>query len=91
MDYDLRNYTEEQITTAIDSADFNTAMSLWKARDWETYSQMRNALIAVIRQRNVKGIELRHMQFIYFVNKHLMPRCSRRMSDRQYFLMSVES
>jgi NAD-dependent DNA ligase len=89
MDYDIGSYTEGQITAAIESADFDTAMALWRTRDWETYSNIRNALISVIRRRDSQGIELRHLQFIYFINKHLVPGCSRRMSDRQYFLKAA--
>lgn len=88
MSHNVRHYTREQLTAAIEAADLDTALALWREKDWTTYSEMRNALLGAFRNRMISKLTLRHLQFIYFINMYLVPGCTDRMSGQQYFLKS---
>lgn len=85
MRYDLKSYTEEQIKAAIDAANIDTAIELWKAKDWPVYSQTRSVLVALLRARRGGEVQLPQLQFIYFVNTHLQPHVGQYMPDWKVF------
>lgn len=85
MRYDLQNYTEEQIQAALDAANVDTAIELWKAKDWPVYSQTRCVLVALLRAGRGDEVQLPQLQFIYFVNTHLQPYVSHYMPDWKVF------
>lgn len=85
MQYEPMNYTEDQIQVALDTADIDTAIELWKAKDWLTYSRTRNTLIALLRAGRGDEVRLPHIQFIYFVNTHLQPYVGQYLSNRLVF------
>lgn len=91
MQYELQNYTEEKIQAALDAANIDTAIGLWKAKDWLTYSRTRDALIALLRAGHGEEVRLPHLQFIYFVNSHLLQQFSKRTSDERMFLADSPS
>lgn len=85
MRYELWNYTEEQIQAALDAANIDVAIELWKAKDWPTYSRTRDVLIALLRAGRGDEVQLPHLQFIYFVNTHLQRHTCGYMPDRTVF------
>jgi len=85
MRYDLQNFTEQQIQAALDAANIDAAIELWKAKDWPAYSRTRDVLIAVLRARRGDEVQLPHLQFIYFVHTHLQPHIGGYMPDRSVF------
>ena len=85
MQYDIQNYTETQIKTALDAANIDTAIELWKAKDWQTYSQVRWAVMALLRAGRSDEVSLQQMQFIYFINTHLRFRYSDCVADWKIF------
>lgn len=85
IQYDIRNYTESQLRTAAEVADKEMAIALWKERDWQTYSAIRNALVALIRVGRGDEVARRNLQFICFINAQLLPRFNGSFSDRHMF------
>ena len=85
MRYDLQNYTEQQIQAALDAANINAAIDLWKAKDWLVYSRTRDVLVALLRAGRGDEVQLPLLQFIYFVNTHLQPYVGHYMPDWKVF------
>jgi hypothetical protein len=85
MRHDLQNYTEQQIQAALDAANIDTAIDLWKAKDWPVYSRTRNVLVALLRAGRGEEVKLSQLQFIYFVNTHLQPYVGHYMPDWKVF------
>ncbi len=85
MRYDLQDYTEDQIQAALESANIDAAIELWKAKDWPTYSRIRDVLISLLRAGRGDDVQLPHIQFIYFVNTHLQPYVGQYLSNRLVF------
>lgn len=85
MRYDLKNYTEEQIQAAIDAANIDTAIELWKAKDWAVYSRTRDVLVSLLRAGRGDEVGLPQIQFMYFIVTHLQPYACDRMPDWKVF------
>jgi hypothetical protein len=85
MRYNIQNYTEEQIQAALDAADIDTAIELWKAKDWQLYSRVRDTLVAMLRAGRGDELKLPQIQFIYFMNTHLQRHFSYYLPDWKVF------
>lgn len=85
MKTSIQNYTSEQIETALACANIDTAITLWKQKDWKTYQGTRQALIAIIRVGYGELVGIPQMQFLYFINSHLASRFPIRMPDWKLF------
>jgi len=70
----IEDYTEQEIEAAIYGADIETAIALWKEKDWQTYKATRDVLLALIRSGRGSEVQRPQFQFIYFINSHLRPR-----------------
>lgn len=81
-----KHYTEQEALVALESADVETAIALWKAKDWVTYEAMRDVLLGFLRAGCSDLITTRHIQFIYFVQTHLQTYRHGVESDRQIFM-----
>lgn len=81
----VENYTENQIETAIACANLETAIELWREKNWKTYQATRQALIAAIQSGDGDRVGISQMQFIFFINSHLAPRFPSRMPDWKFF------
>ena len=66
MNFNLENYTDDQIRVALTSADIATAIELWEEKGWDTYSKTRDVLRSLLRAGYWDLIETRHAQFMYF-------------------------
>lgn len=84
MQFDINDYNQNQIQTAL-AADVQTAIGLWNDKDWHTYRSMRDVLLALIRSGRGDEVKLPQMQFMYFVNSHLLPCWRYPVSDRKMF------
>jgi hypothetical protein len=89
MQYDLQNYTEEEIQMALGSANVDVAIELWRAKEWVVYSRIRNVLLGLIRGGRGDDVRIPHMQFIFFVNTHLYPRFPELWSDQRMFMSDL--
>lgn len=90
MHLDINDYTQNQINAAL-AADIQTAIALWKAKDWPTYKSARDVLLALIRSGRGIEIGIGQMQFIYFINTHLRHRFALPMTDQKTFLAQLPS
>lgn len=81
----IEGFTDEQIRTAIEYANLETAIELWREKDWETYQATRKALLAALRSDYSDRVGIPQMQFIFFINSHLAPRFPVRMPSWRLF------
>ena len=84
MHYNLKNYTDDEVYAVLESADIETAIELWKLKDWRMYSETCQVLLALLRSGHQDQVERRHVQFMYFITTHLYPRAF-HLSGRQLF------
>ena len=71
MRYELSNQTEQQIQTALELANLESAHLLWQEDDWITYRNTRDLLVALLRSPRAALVGIDQLRFIYFVNNHL--------------------
>ncbi len=62
------------------------AASLWRDRDWDWYAAQREATLNMLRRG--EKLELRHLQFIWFVQKYLSAGALARLPEEARFLQS---
>ncbi|RYH70094.1 MAG: hypothetical protein EON54_01845 [Alcaligenaceae bacterium] len=84
MHLNINDYNQNQINAAL-TANVETAIALWEAKDWQTYESTRGALLALIRCGQGGKVGIQQMQFIYFINTHLRHRFSTPMPDLVMF------
>jgi len=89
MRKNIEDYTEKEIEAAIYGADIETAIALWKEKDWQTYKAARDTLVALMRAGRGNEVQRPQFQFIYFVNSHLRPRFPNFYPEWRMFTMDL--
>lgn len=82
------NDNHNQTNTAT-TVNIQTAITLWEAKDWQTYKATRDALLTLIRSGRGDEVGIEQMQFIYFINTHLRPRLPGLKADSILFKMDL--
>ena len=86
----INDYNQNQINTAL-TANIQTAIALWEAKDWQNYNATRDTLLTLIRSGRGNKIDIEQMQFIYFINTHLRHRFRSPLTDRRLFIADLPS
>ena len=85
MAFNISGYTDEQLQTALDFANIDSAIALWRAKDWATYQGTRKALLTLIRSEYADMVDIPHLQFILFITSHLASRFPMRLPAWRMF------
>lgn len=89
MHTENKNDDQDQINTAL-AANIQTAVALWEAKDWATYKTTRDVLLDLIRSGRSNEVGIEQMQFIYFVNTHLLHRFGMGMTANQRIFLAPQ-
>ncbi len=86
MKFNIEGYTDEQLQAALDFANIDNAIELWRRKDWATYQETRKALWAIKREIRFCGfIGTPQIQFTWFIFTHLRPRFPRSLTEWRMF------
>jgi hypothetical protein len=88
MHLDISNYNQNQIKAAL-AANIQTAIALWKAKDWVTYQTTRDTLLSLLRSGRGEEVDVAQMQFIYFLTTHLRYRFVMPLTDERLFMADL--
>ena len=88
MQLDVSNYNQNQIAVAL-TANIQTAIALWEAKDWRTFKATRDALLTLLRCGLSDKVGVDQMQFIYFLTTHLRYRFVMPLIDERLFMADL--